>query len=63
MRKRIMNLFMIDIAPSNIGSVMRIFSDGQATVYPSNWLMRKMRSELRVVVEALEARVAAEPSA
>jgi hypothetical protein len=60
MRKRIMKLLMLNVAPSNIGSVMEVFGDGQPFVYPSEWFMREMRSELRIVVEALAARAAAD---
>lgn len=62
MRKRIMKLLMLNVAPSNIGSVMEVFGDGQPFVYPSEWFMREMRSELRIVVEALAARAAADPN-
>jgi len=63
MRKRIIQLLAVGINPSMIGTVLEAARpDGSpAIIMPSVSFTRAMRSEMRIVVETLAARAAADP--
>jgi hypothetical protein len=60
LRLRIMKLLIIGLSPSQIGPTMQVFSSTPIIV-PSDRFMREIRSEMRIVTEALAARAAADP--
>ena len=60
MRRKIVEYLCMGAHPSQIGSLIAI-SEGPDVLVPSNRFMRRMRNEMRIVVETLAARAAADP--
>ena len=60
MRQMIVKLLVVGLSPAQIGPAITTIN-GSSFILPSDRFMRQMRSEMRIIVETLAARAAADP--
>lgn len=61
MRLRIMKLLIIGLSPAQIGPTIQVFNE-EPLILPSERFIRDLRGEMRIIVETLAARAAADPA-